>query len=163
MSFLKAEKYLTEAGFSDRILVREESTATVALAAAALGTTEGEIAKTLSFLADGKPFLVVMKGDARIQNHKFKEQFHTKASMIPQDQVETLVGHEPGGVCPFGINPGVPVYLDISLKQYDIVYPAAGDDHSAVRLTPEELYKIAGASGWVDVCKNDAQERSGEQ
>lgn len=151
MSLEKAKNFLAKAGYADRIIEPEASTATVPLAARALGTTEGEIAKTLSFLIDGRAVLIVVRGDARIQNHKFKEQFHTKAKMLPWDQVEEMVGHEPGGVCPFGVNDGVEVYLDVSLKDFDYVYPAAGNDHSGVKLTPEELYEISGAAAWVDV------------
>ena len=151
MSLEKAKNFLAKAGYADRIIEPEASTATVPLAARALGTTEGEIAKTLSFLIDGRAVLIVVRGDARIQNHKFKEQFHTKAKMLPWDQVEEMVGHEPGGVCPFGVNGGVEVYLDVSLKDFDYVYPAAGNDHSGVKLTPEELYEISGAAAWVDV------------
>ena len=153
MSFEKAKKFLEIKGFADRIIVPAESTATVPLAAAALGTTEGEIAKTLSFIVDEKPVLVLMEGNARIQNHKFKEQFHTKAKMIPPSEVEELVGHEPGGVCPFGINEGIDVYLDVSLQKFEYVYPACGDDHSGGKLTPQELFAISGAKGWVDVCQ----------
>lgn len=153
MSIEKAKKYLEQEGYLDRVIEPEESTATVPLAAKALGTTEGEIGKTLSFLVDDKAVLIVMKGDARIKNPKFKAEFHTKAKMIPPEQVEELVGHEPGGVCPFGVNEDVKVFLDISLKEYEYVYPAAGNDHSGVKLTPDELFKISKASGWVDVCK----------
>ncbi|MGI6107743.1 MAG: YbaK/EbsC family protein [Lachnospiraceae bacterium] len=154
MSFMKARKYLEEKGYADRIIVPEESTATVELAARALGTSEGEIAKSLSFLIDDKPVIIVVRGDARIQNHKYKQQFGRKAAMIRHDEVEQRIGHEPGGVCPFGINPDVTVYLDVSLKDFPYVYPAAGDDRSGVKLTPEELYRISGAAGWVDVCQD---------
>lgn len=151
MSLEKAKNFLEKAGYLNRVIEPEASTATVPLAAKALGTTEREIAKTLSFMVGDRAVLVVMEGDARIQNHKFKEQFHTKAKMIPKEKVEEMVGHEPGGVCPFGVNEGVEVYLDVSLKNDDYVYPAAGNDHSGVRLTPEELYQISGAVGWVDI------------
>ncbi|MFR5853337.1 MAG: YbaK/EbsC family protein [Lachnospiraceae bacterium] len=95
------------------------------------------------------------RGTARIDNHKYKETFHVKAKMIPFDEVEARIGHAPGGVCPFGIRDGVDVYLDESLRKYDTVYPAAGNDHSAVRLTIPELEKAAGAMGWVDVCEQE--------
>jgi prolyl-tRNA editing enzyme YbaK/EbsC (Cys-tRNA(Pro) deacylase) len=97
--------------------------------------------------------LVIAEGTARLDNRKYKDTFHQKAKMISGDQVEELVGHAPGGVCPFGINAGVPVYMDESLRKYEIVYPAAGNDHSAVKLTVKELEDLSGAMGWVDVCK----------
>ena len=137
----------------DRIIEPEADTATVELAAKSLGCEPARIAKTLSFLVDGKPLLVVLAGDVRIDNHKFKQTFHQKGRMIPAEQVEELIGHAPGGVCPFAVNEDVPVYLDTSLKAYDIVYPAAGNAHSAVRVTPEELYGFAHAKGWVDIHK----------
>ena len=112
------------------------------------------IAKTLSFLQEEKPVLILTEGTAKIDNRKYKDTFHIKAKMIPFEEVETQVGHAPGGVCPFGINENVIVYLDESLRQFENVYPAAGDDHSAVKLTVDELEKIAGATGWVDVCKD---------
>ncbi|MBQ2640443.1 MAG: YbaK/EbsC family protein [Lachnospiraceae bacterium] len=153
MSFEKASGYLRSIGLEDRIIVPEASSATVELAAQAIGVTPGEIAKTLSFITKEGPVLVIAEGTARVDNHKYKETFHTKAKMIPGDRVEELVGHAPGGVCPFGIQEGVPVYMDESLRKYEIVYPAAGDDHSAVRLTVAELEQASRARGWVDVCK----------
>ncbi|MDD6684964.1 MAG: YbaK/EbsC family protein, partial [Lachnospiraceae bacterium] len=117
MSFEKAVNYLKQKGYGSRVLVPEESTATVDLAARALGTEPGAIAKTMSLLVDGKPLLILTEGTARIDNHKFKETFHTKAKMIPADQVEELVGHAPGGICPFGIYEGIPVCLDKSIKK----------------------------------------------
>ena len=153
MSFEKASGYLRSIGLEDRIIVPEASSATVELAAQAIGVTPGEIAKTLSFITKEGPVLVIAEGTARVDNHKYKETFHTKAKMIPGDQVEELVGHAPGGVCPFGIQEGVSVYMDESLRKYEIVYPAAGDDHSAVKLTVEELEQASRARGWVDVCK----------
>ena len=125
----------------------------MAEAAEALGVEPGMIAKTLSFLQEEKPVLILTEGTAKIDNRKYKDTFHIKAKMIPFEEVETQVGHAPGGVCPFGINENVIVYLDESLRQFENVYPAAGDDHSAVKLTVDELEKIAGATGWVDVCK----------
>ena len=153
MSFEKASGYLRSIGLEDRIIVPEASSATVELAAQAIGVTPGEIAKTLSFITKEGPVLVIAEGTARDDNHKYKETFHTTAKMIPGDRVEELVGHAPGGVCPFGIQDGVPVYMDESLRKYEIVYPAAGDDHSAVRLTVAELEQASRACGWVDVCK----------
>ena len=137
----------------DRVIHLAASTATVAEAAEALGVEPRMIAKTLSFLQEEKPVLILTEGTAKIDNRKYKDTFHIKAKMIPFEEVETQVGHAPGGVCPFGINENVIVYLDESLRQFENVYPAAGDDHSAVKLTVDELEKIAGATGWVDVCK----------
>jgi len=154
MSLERAKKHLEKYGLADRIHLTEESSATVELAAQAVGVEPGRIAKTLSFLADGKPILVLAEGTARIDNHKYKETFHTKAKMIPADQVEELVGHAPGGVCPFGIKEGIPVYLDVSLKKYKTVFPAAGTSNSDIELTIPELEKCSEAAGWVDVCKN---------
>ena len=153
MSLEKAKAYLREKGMEDRVIRLEDSTATVAQAAAALGVEPGMIAKTMSFLQDGQAVLILTEGTARIDNHKYKERFHVKAKMIPFEEVETWIGHAPGGVCPFGLKEGIEVYLDESLRKFEIVYPAAGDDHSAVRLTIPELEQIAGAKGWVDVCK----------
>ena len=153
MSFEKAADYLRKLGLEDRIIVPDRSSATVELAAQAIGVTPGEIAKTLSLLTKEGPVLVIAEGTARLDNRKYKDTFHTKAKMIPGEYVEALVGHAPGGVCPFGINEGIPVYMDESLRKYETVYPAAGDDHSAVRLSVAELESAAGAIGWVDVCK----------
>ena len=153
MSLEKAEKYLEDRGMQDRVIRLEESTATVAEAAEALGVEPGMIAKTMSFLQDGQAVLILTEGTARIDNRKYKDAFHMKAKMIPFEEVEQWIGHAPGGVCPFGIRDGVEVYLDESLRQFETVYPAVGDDHSAVRLSVDGLEQIAGAKGWVDVCK----------
>ena len=153
MSLEKAERYMEHKGMLDRVIRLKESTATVAEAAEALGVEPGMIAKTMSFLQDGQAVLILTEGTARIDNRKYKDAFHMKAKMIPFEEVEQWIGHVPGGVCPFGIRDGVEVYLDESLRQFETVYPAAGDDHSAVRLSVDELEQIAGAKGWVDVCK----------
>ena len=153
MSLEKAESYLKEAGFLDHDIELKESTATVALAAEALGVEPGMIAKTMSFLQGEQPVLILTEGTAKVDNRKYKDTFHVKAKMIPFEQVEEVTGHAPGGVCPFGIKDGIEVYLDESLKRFETVYPAAGDDHSAVRLTIPELEKVSGAKGWVDVCR----------
>ena len=153
MSLVKAEEDLKKKGMLDRVIHLAASTATVAEAAEALGVEPGMIAKTLSFLQEEKPVLILTEGTAKIDNRKYKDTFHTKAKMIPFGEVETQVGHAPGGVCPFGIHENVEVYLDESLKQFTTVYPAAGNDHSAVRLTIPELEQVANARGWVDVCK----------
>ena len=153
MSLAKAKKYLEEKGYVDHIIELEDSSATVELAAQALGVEPGMIAKTLSFLIGDTPILILTEGTVRIDNHKYKDTFHAKAKMIPFDDVEAYIGHAPGGVCPFGIKEGIPVYLDESLKKFDIVYPAAGNDHSAVKLTSAELESVSGAKKGVDVCK----------
>lgn len=152
MSIEKAKQYLEDKGFGDRVIETEQSSATVQEAAEALGVEPGCIAKTLSFLTPEGPILILAEGTARVDNRKFKDQFHTKARMIPGDQVEDLVGHAPGGVCPFGINDGVAVYLDESLRQHDIVYPAAGNGQSAVRLSIEDLETCLDSPAWIDVC-----------
>ena len=153
MSLEKAESYLKEAGFLDHVIELKESTATVALAAEALGVEPGMIAKTMSFLQGEQPVLILTEGTAKVDNRKYKDTFHVKAKMIPFEQVEEVTGHAPGGVCPFGIKDGIEVYLDESLKRFEMVYPAAGDDHSAVRLTIPELEEVSGVKGWVDVCR----------
>ena len=153
MSQKKAENYLEQKGFLDHVIRLEASTATVAEAADALGVEPGMIAKTMSFLLDDQPILILTEGTARVENRKYKDTFHIKAKMIPFEEVEQWIGHAPGGVCPFGINDGVKVYLDESLRRFETVYPAAGDDHSAVKLTIPELEEVAGAVGWVDVCR----------
>ena len=153
MSLEKAEKYLEDRGMQDRVIRLEESTATVAEAAEALGVEPGMIAKTMSFLQDGQAVLILTEGTARIDNRKYKDTFHIKAKMIPFEEVEEIIGHAPGGVCPFGVKEGIKVYLDESLKRFDTVYPAAGNDHSAVRLTIEDLENAVDSEGWIDVCK----------
>ena len=154
MSLEKARKYLDEKGFGGRIIIPEHSSATVAEAAEALGCEPGMIAKTLSFLVNDRAVLILAEGMARIDNKKYKARFGCKAKMIPADQVEALVGHDIGGVCPFGIYDGVTVYLDESLKLHETVYPAAGTDHSAVRLSIAELEQCCGYPEWTDVCKS---------
>jgi len=153
MAIEKVRAYLEERGLGDRLIEPEHSSATVAEAAVAVGCEPGEIAKTLSFLVDDQPILILIEGMARVDNKKFKERFECKAKMIPADKVEPLIGHDIGGVCPFGINDGVTVYLDESLKQHEIVYPAGGNNHSAVRLSISELEECSGYKEWVDVCK----------
>ena len=155
MSFEKAKAYLTDKGYGDRVIETEESSATVQEAADALGVEPARIAKTLSFVTPAGPLLILAEGTARVDNRKYKDTFFTKAKMIPFDEVEPLTGHAPGGVCPFGINDGVLVYLDESLRKFDVVYPAAGNGQSAVRLTVEELYEVSNAEGWVNVCKEN--------
>ena len=153
MSMDRARAHLARYGLEDRIIEFEVSSATVALAAQALGCEEALIAKTLSFEHGDGAILVIAAGDARIDNAKFKQRFGMKARMLGADRVEALIGHGVGGVCPFGVNAGVPAYLDESLRRFDVVYPAAGTPASAVRLTVEELERASEAAGWVDVTK----------
>lgn len=153
MSMDKARAHLRRYGLEDRIIELAESSATVELAAQALHCEPEHIAKTLSFVSGEGALLILAAGNARIDNGKFKARFGMKAKMLPAPQVEALVGHAIGGVCPFGVNPGVPVYLDESLRRYDVIYPAAGNDHSGVRLTVDELYRASEAQGFVDVTK----------
>lgn len=153
MAIERVRDYMKERGMGERILEFDVSSATVELAAEAVGCEPARIAKTMSFFAGGTPILIVTAGDRRIDNAKYKAQFHTKAKMIPADQVEEAVGHGIGGVCPFAVAEGTQVYLDESLKRFDTVYPAAGSANSAVRLTVEELEKLSGSRGWIDVCK----------
>ncbi len=151
--FDSAKAHLAACGLAERIRVFEVSSQTVALAALAVGCPEAQIAKTLSFLVDGGAVLVVAAGDARIDNRKFKDFFHHKAVMLPPEQVMELVGHEVGGVCPFGTKPGVKVYLDESLRRFDVVYPACGSGNSAVEMSPAELAEASRALAWADLCR----------
>ena len=153
MSFERAREYLEGRGFADRIIIPERSSATVIEAAGALGVEPGMIAKTLSFMQGERPVLILAEGMARIDNAKYRARFSCKARMIPQERVEELIGHGIGGVCPFGVNAGVKVYLDESLKLHETVYPAAGTDHSAVRLSIADLEAACPDAEWVDVCK----------
>ena len=154
MSFEKVSNYLKSQNLSDRILVFDSSSATVELAAQAVGCKPERIAKSLTFLVNEKPIMIVTAGDAKIDNSKFKAQFQTKAKMLSPDEVQTLVGHTVGGVCPFAVNDGVLVFLDNSLKRFDFVYPACGSSNSAVKLSIEELEKHSNFVSWIDVCKN---------
>lgn len=154
MSFVKAKKYLQQYGLEDRIMEFDASSATVEEAANAINCKKEEIVKTLSFIVGDKPILIAAAGDSKIDNRKFKEEFHTKAKMIPFENVEELTGHAVGGVCPFGINENVDVYLDNSLKRFKIIYPACGSSNSAVKLTLDELEKTSNYKKWIDVCKD---------
>ena len=153
MSFSNAKAYLETKGLADRIKVFSESSATVELAAKALGCQAKQIAKTMTFFVAGEPIMIVCAGNVKVDNPKYKAYFHEKAKMIPFAEVEACSGHAVGGVCPFGIKPGVKVYLDVSLKENKIVYPAAGDEHSAVELSIKELEDCVEITDWVDVCK----------
>lgn len=154
MSLEKAKEYLQKYGLEKRIMEFDVSSATVEEASKAINCKQEEIAKTLSFIVDNTPILIVVSGDSKIDNSKFKTEFHTKAKMIPFDSVEELIGHAVGGVCPFGINKNVEVYLDNSLKRFNIIYPACGSSNSAVQLTLEELEKTSNYKKWIDVCKD---------
>lgn len=153
MSYENAKAHLEKYNLADRIQLFDVSSATVELAAQAVGVEGARIAKTLSFKLDSGCILILAAGDARIDNKKYKATFHKKASMPSADEVLEQIGHPVGGVCPFGIKSGVTVYLDESLKRFDIVYPAAGTGNSAVKLSIDELYTCSEAIGWVDVCK----------
>jgi len=154
MAIESAREYLEKFGIADRIQEFDVSSATVELAAQALNCEPCRIAKTLSFLVDGQAILIVTAGDAKVDNSKYKATFHTKAKMLSADEAVELVGHAIGGVCPFGVNDGVTVYLDESLKRFTTVFPACGSSNSAIELTIEELEKFSGFDSWVDVCKN---------
>lgn len=145
--------YFAQFGMEDRVLEFPQSSATVELAAKAAGVIPARIAKSMAFLQDGKAVLVIAAGDAKVDNQKYKAQFHTKSRMIPFDQVEQYIGHAPGGVCPFAVNDGVTVYMDQSLTRFETVFPAAGSSNSAIELNLEELARFSGSLGYVDVCK----------
>lgn len=154
MAIERVRAYLSKYGIADRIKEFDVSSATVELAAEAVGCEPCRIAKTLSFMVNGRAVLIVAAGDAKIDNPKYKAQFGTKARMLTPDEAEALVGHAVGGVCPFGVNAGVTVYLDESLKRFATVFPACGSDNSAIELSIDELEKYSGFAAWVDVCKN---------
>lgn len=154
MSIERARAYLQKYGLEDKIMEFGVSSATVAEAAKAIDCEERAIAKTLSFIVNEKPIVIVAAGDSKIDNSKFKAEFHTKAKMISFEEVEPLIGHAVGGVCPFGVNEDVVIYLDESLKSLEIIYPACGSSNSAIQLTPQQLADITDYEKWVDVCKN---------
>lgn len=153
MAIDKVREYFKTNGIKNEILEFEVSSATVDLAAKAVGCEPCEIAKTLSFDLKGRAILIVTAGDTKIDNQKFKAHFGTKAKMLSPEMVVKLVGHEIGGVCPFGINDGVEVFLDSSLRRFSSVYPACGSSNSAVKMTIAELEKYSNSSGWIEVCK----------
>ena len=154
MSFIKAKEHLEKYNLKERIIEFDVSSATVKKAAEVLGCDEARIAKSLGFVVNDRVVLVIAAGDKKIDNAKYKKEFGVKAKMVPSEEVESKIGHEVGGVCPFGINENVEVYLDISLKEYDIMYPACGSHNSAVKLAIDELEKTSRYLKWVDVCKN---------
>jgi prolyl-tRNA editing enzyme YbaK/EbsC (Cys-tRNA(Pro) deacylase) len=153
MSIEKVKAYFDTQGMLSRVMEFEVSSATVELAAAALSCEPCRIAKTLSFLVDGAPILIVAAGDAKVDNPRYKAQFGAKAKMLTPDETIALIGHAVGGVCPFAVKEGVKVYLDESLKRFETVFPACGSSNSAIELTLPELEKHSGALAWVDVCK----------
>ena len=153
MSIETGRAYFRALGMEDRVLEFRVSSATVDLAAQALGVEGARIAKTLSFHTDCGCMLLLAAGDARIDNRKFRDRFHFKARMLSAQEVPELVGHPVGGVCPFGCKEGIPVYLDKSLQRFSSVFPAVGSPSSAIELTPEELFRCSRARDWVDVCK----------
>ncbi len=153
MAFEMIKNFFEENGLGNRVHEFSQSSATVELAAEALGCQPEWIAKTLSFKADDKPILIVTAGDAKIDNKKYKEIFGTKAVMLKPEEVESELGLSIGGVCPFLIKRNIPIYLDVSLKRFETVYPACGSSNSAVELTIPELEKFSGFKEWIDVCK----------
>ena len=154
MAIEKVREYFRQFHMEDQILEFDVSSATVELAAQAVGCEPQRIAKTLSFKVDGNCVLIVAAGDARIDNRKYKDFFHTKAKMLSPDEVEEMTGHQIGGVCPFAVREGVRVWLVESLKRFETVYPACGSSNSAIQLTLPQLEQYSGSSGWVDVCKD---------
>lgn len=152
MAFEEAEQYLSERGYADRIQTFDVSSATVELAALAVGTEPAKIAKSLTFMVEEQPVMIICAGDAKIANAKYKGFFHKKAKMLTREEVHDLIGHDVGGVCPFGIHEGVKVYLDESLKRFEYIYPACGSANSAVKLTCEELETLSNSLAWIDVC-----------
>ncbi len=153
MSIERARAYLAEKGVADRIRELDHSSATVDLAAEALGVEPARIAKTLSFMLHETPILIVAAGDAKIDNHKYKSFFGVKAKMLTPEEAETLIGHAVGGVCPFGVPENVKIYLDRSLTRFETVFPACGSSNSAIELTIPELEELSAMAEWVDVCK----------
>ena len=163
MGIEEARAWLKTFGADGDIRELSESSATVELAAKALGTEGRRIAKTLSFLVEGKPVLIVAAGDGKVDNKAFKARFHTKAKMLSPEEVENLIGHRIGGVCPFGVKEGVTVYLDESLKRFATVFPACGSANSAIELTLPPLEEYSASAGWVNVCRGWREEEEKEQ
>lgn len=154
MSIDKVKAYFAQQGMESRVREFDVSSATVELAAAALGCEGCRIAKTLSFLVGDKAILIVAAGDAKVDNPRYKAEFGTKAKMLTPEQAVEMIGHAVGGVCPFAVNAGVTVYLDESLKRFETVFPACGSSNSAIELTIPALEKYSGYTAWVDVCKS---------
>ncbi len=154
MSIEKVRAYFETLGIAERILEFDVSSATVELAAQALGVEGKRIAKTLSFLVNDSCILIVTAGDAKIDNAKYKAQFHCKAKMLPHDEVPAYIGHAVGGVCPFAVKEGVKVYLDESLRRFETVFPACGSSNGAIELTIPELERYSSFDSWISVCKD---------
>lgn len=154
MAIEKVREYFTSVGMADSIQEFEVSSATVELAALALGCEPKRIAKSLTFMVDNQAIMIVTAGDAKIDNAKYKTTFTTKAKMLTPEEVETYIGHKIGGVCPFAINKNIKVYLDVSLKRFETVFPACGSSNSAIELTIPQLEQYSNYSEWIDVCKN---------
>ena len=153
MAVEKVKKFFAELGEPNRVIEFAESTATSEEAAQVLKCEVGRIAKTISVFVDKKPVLILLSGDMKLDNKKFKAQFNCRPHMIPVDEVENLIGHAVGGVCPFAVNEGVPIYFDESLKRFEFVYPAAGSSNSVAKFTLEELPRYINFASWVDVAK----------
>lgn len=160
MSIERVRAFLKQQGKEEGVLEFATSSATVELAAQAAGCAPARIAKTLSFALPDRSVLIVAAGDARIDNSKYKAMFGTKAKMLGYDEVEQKIGHAVGGVCPFAVNEGVDVYLDVSMQRFTTVFPAAGSANSAIELTCDELERLSDAKSWVDVCKSWQSEAS---
>ncbi len=158
MSLKNVREYLKQYKLDNQILEFPVSSATVKEAAEAIGCREANIAKTMSFLVEEQPIVIVVAGDRKIDNAKYKQEFHKKAKMVPFEQVEEIIGHEVGGVCPFAVNKGVEVYLDESLKEFEHVYPACGSHNSAIKLTIKQLEETTNYKKWIDVCKKIGDE-----
>lgn len=152
MSYTEAKEFLRKYNLEENIITFQESTATVTLAAQAIGCSDDEIAKSMAFKTNNGNILILSKGTARIDNRKFKDYFKCKAKMLTSEELIEYIGHPPGGVCPFGVKNDVTIYLDASLSNFDIVYPAAGTANSAVKITVNELEKVTNST-WIDVCK----------
>lgn len=153
MAIEKVREYFAKLGMEEKIQEFDVSSATVPLAAKALGCEEARIAKTLSFKVDDAPVLIVAPGDVKVDNTKYKVYFKQKAKMLTPDEAETLVGHAIGGVCPFAVNDGVTIYADISMKRFETLFPACGSANSAIELTPDKIFELSGCADWIDVCK----------
>lgn len=153
MSIEKVREYLKPKGYDGKIDIHSEPCDTVPNAARIVGATEAEIAKTMSFLVDDQPIVIVTTGDTKIDNAKYKAYFHKKCKMVPWDDVNIIIGHEPGGVCAFGVNDNVKAYLDVQLKRFPIVHSAAGAPEATISLSPDELDKLINPVEWIDVCK----------
>ena len=153
MALEKVIEYFKQYNLENRVLILEESTATIELAAKALNIEGQRVAKSLTFKTEEKIIMIITAGDTKIDNAKYRHFFNCKAKMLTFDEVNEFIGHEVGGVCPFAINEGVEVYLDESLKRFETVFPACGSSNSAIELNIDELYKYSNAISWIDVCK----------